>query len=70
MRRWGLFPAWYFLLVAFLGILSGCQRLRDLERFAIRHHSLLSEALGLELRPPLPGKLTPLNPDYFFQQGA
>jgi len=31
------FPAWYLLLVAVLGILLGCQSLRDLERFAIRH---------------------------------
>jgi len=38
--------------VAVLGILSGCQSLRDLERFAIRHHSALTEALGLELRRP------------------
>ncbi len=46
------FPAWYLLLVAALGILSGCQSLRDLERFTVRHHSALSEALGLELRRP------------------
>ena len=26
-----------------------CQRLRDLERFAIRHHSVLTVALGIEL---------------------
>jgi hypothetical protein len=38
--------------VAVLGILSGCQSLRDLERFAVRHHSALTEALGLELRRP------------------
>ncbi len=38
--------------MAVLGILSGCQSLRDLERFAIRHHSDLTEALGLELRRP------------------
>ena len=50
MRRGVRFPAWYLLLVAVLGILSGCQSLRDLERFAIRHHSVLIEALGLELR--------------------
>ena len=31
--RWGFrIPAWYLLLVAVLGILSGCQSLRDLER--------------------------------------
>jgi hypothetical protein len=43
-------PAWYLLLVAVLGILSGCQSLRDLERFAERHHGVLTEALGIELR--------------------
>jgi len=52
MRRGVRFPAWYLLLVTVLGILSGCQSLRDLERFAIRHHSALTEALGLELRRP------------------
>jgi hypothetical protein len=35
-----------------LGILSGCQSLRDLERFAIRHHSVLTDVLGVELRRP------------------
>ena len=38
--------------MAVLGILRDCQSLRDLERFAIRHHSALTEALGLELRRP------------------
>ena len=52
MRRGVRIPAWYLLLVAVLGILSGCQSLRDLERFAIRNHSVLSEALGIELRRP------------------
>ena len=52
MRPGVCFPAWSLLLVAVLGILSGCQSLRDLERFAIRHHSVLTEALGLELRRP------------------
>ncbi len=36
--------------MAVLGILSGCQSLRDLERFARRHHGSLAESLGLELR--------------------
>ena len=36
MRRGARIPAWYLLLVAVLGILSRCQSLRDLERFAIR----------------------------------
>ena len=57
MRRGVRFPAWYLLLVAVLGILSGCQSLRDLERYsfgegfayAIRHHSVLTVALGIEL---------------------
>ena len=39
--------------MAVLGILSGWQSFRDLERFAIRHHDLLTEALGIGLmRPP------------------
>jgi hypothetical protein len=47
-----------------LGILSGCHSLWDLERFAIRHHALLTEALGIELRHP------PSNAPfrYFFHQ--
>ena len=52
MRRGVRIPAWYLLLVAVLGILSRCQSLRDLERFSIRHHSVLTVALGLELRRP------------------
>ena len=52
LRRGVRIPAWYLLLVAVLGILSHCQSLRDLERFAIRHHSVLTAALGLELRRP------------------
>jgi hypothetical protein len=52
LRRGVRIPAWYLLLVAVLGILSRCQSLRDLERFAIRHHGVLTEALGLELRRP------------------
>ena len=52
MRRGVRIPAWYLLLVAVLGILSRCQSLRDLERFAIRHHSVLTEALGIESRGP------------------
>lgn len=36
MRRGVRIPAWYLLLVAVLGILSGCESLRDLERFTRR----------------------------------
>jgi hypothetical protein len=72
MRRGIRIPAWYLLLVAVLGILSGCQSLRDLERYsfgeglayAIRHHSVLGEALGIELRrPPSDSSFR-----YFFRQ--
>jgi hypothetical protein len=64
MRRGVRIPAWYLLLVAVLGILSRCQSLRDLERFAIRHHDVLTDALGLELRrPPSDSAFR-----YFFQQ--
>jgi len=64
MRRGVRFPVWYLLLVAVLGILSGFQSLRDLERFSIRHHTVLTEALGLELRrPPSDSSFR-----YFFQQ--
>ena len=52
MRRGIRIPAWYLMLVAVLGILSRCQSLRDLERVAIRHHSALTEALGIDLRRP------------------
>jgi hypothetical protein len=52
MRRGVRIPAWYLLLLAVLGILSRCQSLRDLERFAIPHHGVLTEALGLDLRRP------------------
>jgi hypothetical protein len=64
MRRGVLFPAWYLLLVALLGIMSGRQSLRDLEHFAIRHHSVITKALGLELRRPPSDSLF----RYFFQQ--
>jgi hypothetical protein len=52
MRRGIRIPAWYLLLVAVLGILSGCESLRDLERFSRRHHAVLGEQLGLALRRP------------------
>ncbi len=50
MRRGVRIPAWYLLLVAVLGILSKCESLRDLERFARRHHPVLTESLGIELK--------------------
>jgi hypothetical protein len=44
--------------MAVLGILSGCQSLRDLERFAIRHHAALNQALVFEGRVTLRGVKT------------
>ena len=49
-RRGVRSPSWYLLLVTVLGILSNCRSLRDLERFAERHHQVLTEAVGIELR--------------------
>ena len=64
MRRGIRIPAWYLLLVAVLGILSGRHSLRDLERFAIRHHTALTSTLEIELRrPPSDSAFR-----YFFQQ--
>ena len=52
MRRGIRITAWYLLLLAVLGILSKCESLRDLERSARRHHAVLTETLGLELKRP------------------
>ncbi len=53
MRRGMRIPALHLLLVAVLGILGKCESQRDLERFARRHHGILTEALRIELmRPP------------------
>ena len=38
------------LLLAVLGILSGCRSSRDLEAFARRHREQLNEALGLDFK--------------------
>ncbi|MCX5946961.1 MAG: hypothetical protein NTY67_01810 [Cyanobacteria bacterium] len=52
-RRGIRIPPWYLLLLVVLGILSCCESLRYLERFARRHHVVLGEQLGLKLlRPP------------------
>ena len=44
------YPQWFLLLVAVLGILSGCKSSRDLEAFAKRHREVLNQALGLEFK--------------------
>lgn len=46
------FLACCLLLLAVLGILSGSQSLRDLDRFAIRHHGVLTEAVQADLHQP------------------
>jgi hypothetical protein len=43
-------PQWFLLLVAVLGILSGCRSSRDLEAFARRHREALNQALGLNFK--------------------
>ena len=48
-RRGVRYPQWLLLLMAILGILSGCRSARDLERFAKRHHLAFGAALDLEL---------------------
>ena len=44
------YPQWFLLLVAVLGILSGCRSSRDLEAFAKRHRKALNQALGLDFK--------------------
>ena len=44
------YPQWFLLLVAVLGILSGCRSSRDLEAFARRHREALNESLGLDFK--------------------
>jgi hypothetical protein len=47
-RRGDRYTQWFLLLVAVLGILSGCRSSRDLEAFARRHREALNQALGLD----------------------
>jgi len=49
-RRGMRYPQWFLLLVAVLGILSGCRSSRDLEAFARRHRQALNQALGLDFK--------------------
>jgi hypothetical protein len=44
------YPQWLLLLVAVLGILSGCRSSRDLEAFAKRHREALNVAPGLDFK--------------------
>jgi hypothetical protein len=52
------------MLLATLGILSRCQSLRDLEHFDISKRSVLTKALGSELRRPASDSVL----RYFFRQ--
>jgi hypothetical protein len=49
-RRGVRYPQWFLLLVAVLGILSGCRSSRDLEAFARRHREALNQVLGLNFK--------------------
>ena len=49
-RRGVRYPQWFLLLVAVLGILSGCRSSRDLETFARRQREALNQALGLDFK--------------------
>ena len=49
-RRGVRYPQWFLLLVAVLGILSGCRSSRDLEAFARRHRETLNETLSFDFK--------------------
>ena len=49
-RRGVRYPQWFLLLVAVLGILSGCRSSRDLEAFAKRNRDVLNQVLGLNFK--------------------
>ena len=49
-RRGVRYPQWFLLLVAVLGILSGCRSSRDLEAFARRHREALNETLSFDFK--------------------
>jgi hypothetical protein len=59
MRRGVRIRTWNLLLVAVLGILSKCESLRDLERFARSHKAVFTLLLGFELKSPLPSDASP-----------
>ncbi len=43
------YPLWIMLLIAILGVMSGCQGYKALEDFGSRHYQKLCEVLGLNL---------------------
>ena len=44
-----LYPLWLMLLIALLGVMSGCYGYKALEEFGIRHYQQLCELLELKL---------------------
>jgi hypothetical protein len=49
-RRGVRYPQWFLLLVAVLGILSGCRSSREFKAFARRHREALNESLGFDFK--------------------
>jgi hypothetical protein len=49
-RRGVRYPQWFLLLMAVLGIFSGCSSSRDREAFARRQREALNQALGLDFK--------------------
>ncbi len=49
MRRGVRIPGWYLLLVTVQGVLSGCESLRDLVRFARRHQAASQQVVYLRM---------------------
>ncbi|MCP9891050.1 hypothetical protein KBY57_08280 [Cyanobium sp. Aljojuca 7D2] len=47
-RCGGLYPQWFLLHVAALGVLSGCRSSRDLDAFARRQREAMKQLLGLD----------------------
>lgn len=43
------YPLWIMLLIAIVGVMSGCQGYKALEEFGIRHYQKLCEVLELNL---------------------
>ena len=43
------YPLWVMLLIAILGVMSGCRGYKALEEFGIRHYQQLCEVLELKL---------------------
>jgi hypothetical protein len=49
-KRGQRYPLWVMLLLAVLGVMSGCQSYHALEDFGVRHCAALCEVLGITLK--------------------